>query len=74
MRVSASPTHATRSYKNGINGILADEMGLGKTLQTIGFISYLWTNTVRGWRGKGEEKRREEEERRERKRLFEMNG
>jgi SNF2 family DNA or RNA helicase len=36
-----------RSYKNGVNGILADEMGLGKTLQTIGFISYLWSNTVR---------------------------
>ncbi|GFR46138.1 hypothetical protein Agub_g7654 [Astrephomene gubernaculifera] len=31
-------------YKNGVNGILADEMGLGKTLQTIGFISYLWTH------------------------------
>ncbi|GLC76063.1 hypothetical protein PLESTF_001730400 [Pleodorina starrii] len=31
-------------YKNGVNGILADEMGLGKTLQTISFISYLWTN------------------------------
>merc|ERR1719359_493194 len=35
-------------WQNGLNGILADQMGLGKTVQTIGFISHLWSKGVKG--------------------------
>lgn len=36
------------SDSKGLNGILADEMGLGKTIQTIAFLSHLWTKNSRG--------------------------
>lgn len=35
-------------WHNGMNGILADQMGLGKTVQTIGFLSHLVQNGVKG--------------------------
>eukprot|EP00955_Chlamydomonas_euryale_P111468 366068-Chlamydomonas_euryale.AAC.6 len=35
-------------YNNGLNGILADQMGLGKTVQTIGFLSYLRCQGIKG--------------------------
>jgi ATP-dependent DNA helicase len=35
-------------WHNGMNGILADQMGLGKTVQTIGFLSHLKQNGVKG--------------------------
>lgn len=35
-------------FNNGLNGILADQMGLGKTVQTIGFLSYLKGQGIKG--------------------------
>eukprot|EP00958_Prasinococcus_capsulatus_P005940 scaffold569_cov408-Prasinococcus_capsulatus_cf.AAC.34 len=35
-------------WQNGLNGILADQMGLGKTIQTIAFLSHLYSKNVGG--------------------------
>lgn len=35
-------------FQNGMNGILADEMGLGKTVQTIGFLSFIFSRGIKG--------------------------